>query len=118
MSGTSCHVWLGIILPATQTALPGTSGFAEGSAISVNMLVSPETNPVSPQQTSLNLQRQSTKSQRKRKQQRHAQLCYILWLPSEVEEPATSAAACAYMCWVEFCSVREFVGQTQRAKKA
>ena len=37
-AGTSCRVWLGITWPATQTALPGTSGFAEGSAISVNLL--------------------------------------------------------------------------------
>ena len=37
-AGTSCRVWLGITLPATQTALPGTSDFAEGSAISVNGL--------------------------------------------------------------------------------
>ena len=27
---------------------------------------------------------------------------------------AAAAAACAYMCWVEFCSVREFVGQKER----
>jgi len=32
------RVWLGITWPATQTALTGTSDFAEGSAISVNWL--------------------------------------------------------------------------------
>ncbi|DBA65785.1 TPA: hypothetical protein ACH3X2_002824 [Trebouxia sp. C0005] len=38
VAGTSCRVWLGLTLTATQTALPGTSGFAEGSAISVDVL--------------------------------------------------------------------------------